>query len=311
MKILHIGLSATGFPLNGLQKALMKLGEYIEIDTATPNINQVIRQKSDSFRPDLVWIQVQTDGVLGIDTMQYLRKNGAFVINWTGDVRSPIPYFYEGLGKEIDLTCFSNMTDVELLSAKGVKCDFHHIGYDPEIYTPKGNKITAPEIVFLGNNFGKAFPLSGYRADMVKYLQSTYREEFGVYGNGWPKLNGTFMGNQMGEASLYRSCKIAINCSHFEYKRYSSDRMLRIMGSGAFCLTKWYPGLDEDFNPGIDCVQWHDFDELKYLIDYYLDEKNENQRQAIAEKGQINVSTNLTFDKMAQSIYQLYLKYKI
>ena len=83
------------------------------------------------------------------------------------------------------------------------------------------------------------------------------------------------------------------------------------MGSGAFCLTKWYPGLDEDFNPGIDCVQWHDFDELKYLIDYYLDEKNENQRQAIAEKGQINVSTNLTFDKMAQSIYQLYLKYKI
>lgn len=308
MRVLHIGLSATGYPLNGLQKALMRLGEYDEINTATPNINEAIKKKSDSFKPDLVWIQVQRRDIVSIDAGEYLRKNGAFVMNWTGDVRTPQPSFYEDLGRHIDLTLFSNVTDVEILNSRGVKSDYLQIGYDPEIYTPIGDKIQSQEIVFLGNNLVDKFPLSVFRGELVAFLKSHYAHRFGVYGSGWFNGQGSYMGNQMGEARLYRSSKIAVNCSHFDFKRYSSDRLFRILGSGVFCLSKWYPDIELDFTDGEHLVIWKDLNDLKQKIDYYLN--NPVERERISKNGNRIALEKFTFDCMAQNIEKLYIKHK-
>jgi spore maturation protein CgeB len=308
IKILHIGLSATGTPINGLQKALMKLGDYEEINTVTPNINQVIIQKSNYFKPDLVWIQIQTAGFIHNETADYLRKNGAFVINWSGDCRSPIPSWYLDFGRHINLTTFSNINDVETLNNENINADFLQIGYDPEIYTPIGSKIPMQEIVFLGNNLVNEFPLSQFRAEMVLFLQNKYGNNFGVYGNGWRIGNGSYMNSQLGEASLYRSTKIAINCSHFDYKRYTSDRLFRILGSGTFCLSKWYPEIEKDFIDGENLVIWKDLNDLEEKIDFYL--KNDIERNKIANNGHKLAINNYTFDHMGQNIKKLYNEYK-
>lgn len=304
MKILHVGLSATGTPLNGLQKALMKLGDYEEINTATKDLNAVMRDRSDSFRPDLVWIQIQTAGYISNETVIYLKKNGAKIINWSGDCRSPIPAWYLDLGMHIDLTAFSNMNDVDTLNSQGIRSEFLQIGYDPEIYTPVGGTMPMQEIVFMGNNLVNQFPLSKYRADMVAFLKETYGSQFNVYGSGWNNSNGSFNHNQRAESMVYRSCKIAINCSHFDYRRYTSDRMFRILGSGAFCLTKWYPEIEVDFVDGMHLSVWKDFDELKEKIDYYL--YYERERNWIAENGHLKAIKKYRFDNMAQNIKELY-----
>jgi hypothetical protein len=311
LKLLHVGLSANGEPLNGLQKAFIKKFHYREIASRQPLINEHIVATCNDFKPDIVFIQVQQRNIVSIEAVEHARKLGAFVINWTGDVRSPIPSWYEEFGRHIDLTCFSNVNDVETLCSRGIKSDFLQIGYDPEIYSPPPFKSYHEQpILFLANNSGTKFPLSEYRAYLAKTLRQTYKTQFGLYGNGWGELsNGSYYGDQLGEARLYQGGKIAINVSHFEYKRYSSDRLFRILGSGIFCLCKKYPEVEIDFQDGIDLVLWETEKELLEKIDYYMDENNQVERQMIAYNGWQKALKNHTFDSMINDIHSLYLKH--
>lgn len=310
IKLLHVGLSATGEPLNGLQKAFMKHFIYEEIYTGTPNLNEAMIAKVETFKPDIVFIQIQTDGYIWEQTIIDIKKTGAFIMNFTGDVRHPIPAWYYGLGKHIDLTLFTNMTDVEQMQKDGVKSDYLELGFDPEIYKPEGEIILSHPIVFMGNHYGN-FPLSQTRWDMVEFLKARYNNRFGVYGNGWTRNNlfsvsGNYNESQLKEASVYRASRIAINISHFDYKRYSSDRLLRILGSGVFCLCKRYE--DMPYINGTHLVTWDTFEELSGYIDYYLG--NNTQRASIAKMGCDFVHANFSFENMILNIKALYDKYR-
>lgn len=310
LKLLHVGLSATGEPLNGLQKAFMKHFIYEEIYTGTPNLNEAMISKVETFKPDIVFIQIQTDGYIWEQTIIDIKKTGAFIMNFTGDVRYPIPAWYYGLGKHLDLTLFSNMTDVEKMILDGYRSDYLELGIDPEIYKPKGEFILSHPIVFMGNHYGN-FPLSNTRYEMVKFMTKKYGHKFGVYGNGWPldatvKVSGNYNDSQKNEASIYRASKIAINISHFDYKRYSSDRLLRIMGTGVFCLCKKYE--DMPFEDGVHLRTWETFSQLEGLCEYYL--KNINERLAIAKAGCDFVHANFIFESMIKNIKKLYDKHR-
>ena len=305
MKLLHIGLNAGFAPPNGLQKAFMRYYEYEEIAFNTPNINDVIRQKSDSFKPDIVWMQIQTPDIINPKTIEYLKEHGIFIMNWMGDIRNEFPEWTAELGAS--LTCFSNMNYVDELNSRGIKSDFLQTGYDDEIYTPIGEKEKAPEIVFFGNHYG-TFPLSKLRSDMVSFLKEHYGDNFGLYGRGWDNSDGDYMNDPMSEAAIYRGAKIAINLSHFDYKRCSSSRLYKILGCGTFCLTKHYPEIEKDFFDYLDLIIWYDLHDLKSKIDYFL--WNEKTRNEISKKGSSVASTYYIYKKMVENIHQLYLKYK-
>lgn len=302
MKILHIGCCAKGYPLNGLQKALIKIGEYGEIYSGHSDLNNLIKQKSDSFKPDIVFMQIQGAGILSEEAVIYLKNNGAFVINWSGDVREPVPQWYYDIGKHIDITSFTNMNDVDTMRAAGLKSEYIDIGYDPEVYTPKGEKTNCQPIVFMANSYDQ-FPLSEFRKEIVIFLKSNYGNEFGIYGSGWANADGSYMPSQEAEAMAYRSCKIAINCSNFEYRRYSSDRLLRILGTGVFCLCKWFPEIEKDYIDGKHLVVWHDLNELKEKIDYYL--AHDFKRKLIAKAGNELVLKTRTYDVMVKNIRKI------
>jgi len=307
MKILHVG-----FDQAPLEKVFAKIAtkykfiKWTDYQGKVPELRKLMIASQQADQYNLVFMHVQTANIVDpgtIITMRSLCPNTQFV-NWSGDVRFPQQKWYAELGKHVDLTCFSNETDVERIKRLGVKSQYLQIGFDNEIFIAGEPKKTWPEIVFLGNNYNTQFPLSVARTEMVKLLATKYGEKFGVYGGNWSSLAaGNLMNDIQGEADCYRGCKIAINFSHFNYERYSSDRIFRIMGSGAFCLSHYYPGLEKDFRPGWELDTWVDTDELCEKIDYYLGQ--DKLRKDIAITGCNLVHSKHTWESRIKELLKI------
>lgn len=291
MRILFIGIFDNHEPNTAFRNALKEASsDYFEIGWNQVSNKAVLQDGiifyAGSFKPDLVFMQLQGANIIGEAALKALRDTGAFLCQWTGDARQPLPKHYIDFGKKIDLSLFTNWDDVEVMMKNGVKADYLQVSADHNIYTPKGPVIKGvPEIVFMGNHYNTTFELSDYRFRMVKFLKDTYGNRFGVYGAGYPKgfATGNLMHNQLKEAQLYRSCKIAINCSHYDLKSYTSDRFFRILLSGTFCISKEFPEMKEYFPFENFVPSDPDFRKLKETIDYYL--IHEAERKKIAQSG--------------------------
>jgi spore maturation protein CgeB len=181
------------------------------------------------------------------------------------------------------------------------RCEFLQIGYDPEIYNPFGKSVNIADIVYMAN-MSSQFPLSGYRNDIVKELKKTYGDRFKCFGTG--REDGNYMGNQEGEANVYRGAKIGINLSHYNYERYTSDRMFRMLGCGLLVLSHNYNGIDKDFTSGRHLIVWNDIHELKSQINFFLE--HSVSAAVIGTDGYDLAIQNFTFAHMAKNIISLY-----
>lgn len=307
-----MGLCVAPPPYNAMQQAFIdNCDEYRELSTGHPDVNKEAVKICSEFKPDLVFMQIQAENIITPTTVKFIQATGAIVFNWTGDVRDNIPRWMIDFGA--DLTLFSNMRDVKEMNAhKSKVADYLEIGYNENIYCQEGEAKNIEPIVFFGNSYGsKMFPLSLFRIQMCTYLKEIFKGRFGIYGTGWSIASGNFNHSQPEEASAYRGAKIAINCSHYEIERYSSDRLLRILGTGTpICLAKHYPGIEEDFTDGTHLRVWRTIEELKDLINYYLDPVNEAERVKIANGGMNIAREKFTFNKMILNTIEIYNKYK-
>lgn len=301
LRALHIGLCVYKGKDSSLTNSFKRYCDvYAECDLEHVNGKAPIIAKT--LKPDIVFFQIQAENVVSLETARKVKEHSKFVVNWTGDVRQPTPSWFIPFGKEIDLTLFTNETDVKYCNKNGVKSDFLQIGYDETIYY-QSKKEKDIEIVFMGNNYTNLFPLSAMRIEMVKRLKKRYGQRFKVFGNNWGKLgDGNYNHSQHEEAAIYRRSKLAINLSHYDLPRYSSDRMLRIMGCGVTCLTHDFKDIDKDFPEGT-VVKWQSLRDLEKKIDYHL----ENETN-IGAKGEELVRTNWTFDCMVKNLIKLYDK---
>jgi len=294
MKILYIGIFDTNEPQTSLRNALRGISTYYEeynFPSHKGRLVQVIQNALMRTKFDVLFLQIQSDKVLSLSQIRTISKKGIKIFNFTGDVRQPIPRWYHELAPYVT-TLFSNKTDSDLFKSLGFKSEYFQIGYNVEFYNTTGPKIAGPEIVFMGNNYPGMFPLSGLRIEMVELLQNKYGSRFGVYGNGW---KGSKWLDQNTEAGIYRNCKIAINLSHFDLKRYSSDRLFRILGSGAFCLSHKFQEIEEEFTNDSDLVYWSNLEELTKKIDIYLSFEAQPIRQLIANNGNQLCETKYTW----------------
>lgn len=275
MKILHISLGKHQTSQANALKAVAT--EYKQIDwTENPDtLDAAIRACLVSFQPDITFMQLQSDGLVKPETLQMISGKK---FNWTGDVRTPIPQWYKTLAPYFDYTLFSNGNDVEEFKRLGLRAEFLNIGFEEKDYNLEGERIPCG-VVFMGNNYVNQFPLSRFRADMIRTIP-----QIEVFGANWGK-GENLNSNPQREAAIYRGCEIAINLSHFDYDRYSSDRMLRIMACGAFCLSHHYQGIEKDFEIGVDLDTWRTIDELKQKIAFYLKPENRELRNTIAANG--------------------------
>lgn len=301
LKLLHAGLCVQPPPYNGFQQAFIdELGaeNYREISCGDPNLDARCLEMYNEFKPDVVFMQIQAAGVIKPETVRAISMSK--VINWSGDIRVDTPQWMIDIAPYC-ISSFTNMKDVRVMKEAGFKAEYLEIGYDPLIYCPEGDKVVCPEIVFMANHYGDMFPLSSFRAALVKILKDTFKDQFAVYGSGWIAGDGNLGHSQREEAKYYRGAKIAINCSHFKVERYSSDRLLRILGSGVFCLTHDFPSMD--YEDGVHLSVFKNVNELIEKIKYYL--SHDEERKQIAKRGQELVFNRNTFRHQVKNIIKL------
>lgn len=317
MKILHVGLMCNGRN-EGLSKAFRKratlYGEF------RPSVDVPKQIESLSWTPDIVFVQIQDEFIRnGYDkyqtaqflgpSLQALKDKGAFVINWTGDKRNGTPPWMFKMADYVTTTCFSNEEDVKNFKAQGKRSEFLQIGIDPLVFHDHHGKGTGHDIVFMGNHHGN-YPLSAFRHSLVTFMHNAFGARFAVYGNNYPGSRGALNadGNnpfpmQSRESQIYNNSKIGLSVSQFKTERYTSDRLLRIMGSNCMALAYYYPGIETDFEIGVHLDVFNNPSELRERCQFYLE--NTEVREQIRNNGYNLIHQVHTYDNMVEDIFTL------
>ncbi len=300
-RVLHIRIDSPGFNSNAIAKAFTELGyEYYPLNwqqsrflngvelMRTFVINEAVR-----LNPDIIFCHIQNSDAFDIQTWKSLSEVGK-VINYTFDVRyaSEINWMYE-VAPHIHHTFFACSEDVRNCKVIGIENTSQiHSSCDMDLYKSLGKELYAFDVVFCGNRYDNTnlnFPLAEERQQMIEFLSQNYPSTFMPYGLG--QKGGLIPGGT--EVNVYNFSRIAINQNNFDLHDYTSDRIWRIMSSGCFCLTKYFPGIEKVFRKEVHLDWWNNFDELKLLIDFYLE--NQAERKSIAEVGMNYVRWNHTW----------------
>jgi hypothetical protein len=222
--------------------------------TSAPTLQSPIMHKAREFKPDLVFVQTHQNDVVMPSTYAALRNGGAFVVNWCGDVREPLPECYRRYAEHVDVMAFSNLTDVATLKSEILRSRYLQIGYDPSIYHPGDGTQQRSGIVFMANHYEGRFPNSNLRKEIALRLMREFQGEFMLYGSGWAMrgVRPTVDGHE--EADIYRRSLIAVNVDHFHRPGFFSDRLLRAMACGCHVIDA-YRCTDPDPNDFVEAVR--------------------------------------------------------
>ena len=299
MKTFHIGICVYPSPI-WLGRSFLTLTDCIECRPELPDTE--ILKMFHEFKPDLVFMQIQTPDLVATETIRIMSET-AKVINWTGDVRQPIPKWYYEVAPYVT-TCFSNQTDVNVFKRLNFKCEYLQIGIDPMIFN-RWENTAGCDVVFMANHYGSMFPMSQFRKQSALILKQAFGRQANILGSGWgASSDGDLNGNQLAESQFYSGSKIGVNISHYDLDRYTSDRLFRIMASGCMCLSHRYKGIEKDFKIGEHLDVFNDYSELRRKVRHYLD--NEAERKRIADSGFNLVQTKYTTDNMVREIIKIY-----
>lgn len=168
--------------------------------------------------------------------------------------------------------------------------------YDEECYL---KPVTMKhDVVFVGSK--KYHPEWQYRPKLIDWLSNTYEKQFEHYGNGGLK---SLRGHDLNK--LYSSSKIVVGdtlCIGFKYPDYWSDRVYETMGRGGFIIHPYIKGLEKEFEDKKHLVfyQYGNFEQLKELIDYYLE--HDEEREIIRKAGHELVKSKYTYKNRWQEI---------
>ena len=149
------------------------------------------------------------------------------------------------------------------------------------------------EIVFTGS---KGYhPEYQFRPQLIEFLQKTYGDKFGHYGNdGIGKC--AIRGHELNV--LYSTAKIVVGDSCFGSRPYYvSDRYYEVRGRGGFLL---HPKVENIDTYGVASYKVGSLTDLKKAIDYFL--KNTLEREILREKGYDWVKNNETHTHRAKEM---------
>jgi hypothetical protein len=274
-------------------------------------LNQVLEAAVMTLKPDVVFMQVQQAGVIFPETVRKISRD-TLVINWTGDVRTDISWYIE-LGKAGALTLFTNNTDVDKMRKLNLKADYLQIGYDHMYYYPQPEIEKLHNIVFCGNYYpDHNFPLTRQRVQAVHALKTHFADGFNLYGgHNWKniQLHPECPASNEEEAKIYNSCSIAISISHFDYKRYYSDRLLRELACGAFVLSHRFQDCEMEFQDGVHLVYFDTKEEMIEKCKYYYNKPE--LRAEIGANAAAHVKKHCTWEVRVKELEELIYKYTL
>lgn len=207
--------------------------------------------EAKKFRPELAFCQFQAPGLITGALPRALSDMGCFSINWSGDVRSPLPDWYKVVAPYFSVTSFSNVPDVEEMRSIGYRSEFLQIGYDERLYCPPTDGRERSGIVFIGNNYGGyKYAESESRREMVKAMADAFGPLFKVYGMSWegvvPAENVGGYVREPADADILRDAAVAVGWDHFHRAGFASDRLLRATACGCAVVNQYYEGIEQE-----------------------------------------------------------------
>lgn len=259
-------------------------------------------------KPEYTFMQLQNPVNMSVEMIRQMAKHTK-IIQWSGDIRTNKEWYnwFEAIGKEIHLTLFSNMTDVEIMRERGVKADYLQVAVDTGWYYSDGREKSGPKIVFSAHNYG-SFPLSKYRLDAAEALKKEFGNDFKLYGGGWPAHFKATVSNCHEEAEAYRNAEIGISISNFDFKNYHSDRLLRIMACDCLPLSHNYQGVYEDYEVRTEIEVFIDIPDLIQKCHFYLENKKYAKR--VRSSALAVIQDRFTWKKFAEGLQDLIYKYE-
>lgn len=136
-------------------------------------------------------------------------------------------------------------------------------------------------------------PEWNYRNELISWLRKTYGERFTKFGHP----QETIRNEELNE--LYANTKIVIGDSvcldNFTHTYYWSDRVYETIGRGGFIIHPYIKGMEEEFldTHNIVFYQYGNWEQLKFLIDYYLE--HDEEREKIRRNGHEFVKNHATY----------------
>lgn len=160
---------------------------------------------------------------------------------------------------------------------------WHVDGFDPSVFTvPDMEPIR--DCFFGGGNSvkenrldGRFPPWSKFRYDLICAVKEKY--DTVVRGGGWPfDFHVTVRGKKYFQAM--QEARIILGTNHVELRRYYTKRIIYGGASGRLYMTRYIPGMEDDFENGKNMVWFDTVDEGLEMVDYYL--RNDNEREELA-----------------------------
>lgn len=287
-------------------RSLRALGvEVVPLQEAQTTGQQVLEEaeKSDAF----VWVHTHGWGTSGVPmscVLESLRDSGIPTLTYHLDL-------WLGLGRQKDMrsddyweighffTVDRQMADWlnENTSVAGHYLQPGVFGEECVRAAPTGEQ---KDVIFVGSR--GYHPEWAYRPQLLDWLADTYGGRFSHYGgDGLGVVRGLPL-NQ-----LYANTKVVVGdslCLGFNYPSYWSDRVYETTGRGGFIIHPYVQGMEDHFEDGkhLRFYEFGNFDELRLLIDYYLE--HDDEREEIREAGFQHTRDNHTYTHRWDSILQ-------
>jgi hypothetical protein len=249
-RVLHVHLAARGEPQTSLCSALDSLGVGERIDWLnSKSVAADILSAARRIRPTLVWMQLQTPGVLSPADIVELRAAcdpRVAICTWSGDVANNNSFLRDDwaaeLGRACDLVLHSSMTHVRRLRERGAPAAYLQIGYDEDRYFP-GQDIdygTSHDVVFLYHRYSHDLCRS-----VGDYDESQSREDIAAAVRTFPRPQCGDGVPHSASGDVYRRALFGVSVSlSSRMERYSSDRLLRCLACGVVTVVKRFDDME-------------------------------------------------------------------
>ncbi len=281
----------------GLRQALKLIGLVWEVDylNSSMDLAHVVK----AWQPDLVLSQFHDGRNVTADKLAYIRKLSPHStwVNWSGDARGLLEPEYIDLLTHVDLQLVVNASVLGNYAEMAIPASFWQVGYElPQCELPD---VPPYDVVFLGNN------TNAHRAEMVARLRAISGIAFGLYGAGWQDADGQCLYDFATACALHRSARIVIGDTFPDTWGFVSNRMVQVLGDGAFLLHERIAGLTERMGvvPGEHYADWADLDDLEAQIAYWLQPEQDAKRKRIMLAGQAFVQERYVFDALVRQLF--------
>lgn len=315
MKIIYIGNFR---PLHSteshISKTLLVMGHEVHCVQEDETTVDQLHDRVESLNPKLI-LYTRTWGMKG-DLMKFFKDTPVLTASYHLDLyaglkRGEVWTDPEGVEVPFDEDPFWH-TDVVFTPDGGSdeffnKHNINHVYIKPGVYQPEcyiaqtdGFKY---DVAFVGSyGYHPEWP---YRQILINWLRETYGDRFRKFG----PPEETIRNHELNK--VYAESKIVVGdtlCLNFSHSKYWSDRVYETLGRGGFLIHPYIQGLDEEFQNRNHLVYYNygDFQQLKQLIDYYLnDENGQLEREQIRSNGHNFVKQHCTYTNRLQQVIDL------